>query len=96
MTDQITYNFSDNTIEAAAQAGLTPDSEAQDYVDFIDANAVEAISTYHYEFYGNSGVILSETDTLPDENGDMQTQTINYAVTVNRGYYIVQVVDSTG
>jgi hypothetical protein len=95
-TDEITYSFGAETITAAAQAGLTPDSEAQDYVDFIDNNAVEAVSTYHYDYYGNTNVVAAETDTYPDENGNMQTQTITYAVTVNRGYYIVQVVDSTG
>jgi len=95
-TDEITYSFGAETIAAAAQAGLTPDSEAQDYVDFIDNNAVEAVSTYHYDYYGNTNVVAAETDTYPHENGNMQTQTITYAVTVNRGYYIVQVVDSTG
>ena len=93
-TDQMTYYFDDDIIALAQQAGLSPDSQAQDFVDFIVKNGVSAIQTYHYEYYRNTGVIVYEESSLPDEDGVMQTYTAQYDVTVNNGYYIVQAKES--
>ncbi len=90
VTDQRCYYLSDEQIALAQQAGLTPDNSAQDFSDFLQSNGVEPTLTYHYEFYGSTGVIASETHTVPDENGDMQTSAVTYTITAKDGYYIIQ------
>ena len=90
VTDQQYYYFDDDAISLAQQAGLTQDSEAQAFADFISGNGLSAAITCHYEFFGNTGVTESETQTMPDENGDMQTTTVQYDITVRDGYYIFQ------
>jgi len=95
VTDQTVYYLNDNTISLAVQAGLTQDSAAQDFADFITLNGMEPTTQYHFEFYGNTRVISSQTATEPDYYGMMQTTTMNYIVTPKRGYYIVQLADSS-
>lgn len=96
ITDQVTYYFDDDIIALAQQEGLTADSQAQDFVDFIIKNGVSAVQTYHYEHYRNTGVVVSEQSTLPDEDGVMQTYTVLYDVTAKDGYYIAQMIEGGG
>ncbi len=96
VTDQSYYYLDDEAISLAAQAGLTQDSEAQDFADFIEANGISATITTHYEYFGNTGVVASETDTAPDENGDMQTSTTAFNITEKNGYYIFPIPRSKG
>jgi hypothetical protein len=90
VTDQRNYYFDDNAISLARQAGLSPESEAQAFADFIRENSLSPILTYQYEYYGNTDVIQTEVSTLPDENGDMQTTTTEYDITAINGYYLVK------
>jgi hypothetical protein len=88
VTDQRYYYFDDDTITLSEQAGLTQQSEAQAFSDFIRENGVDATISYHFEHYGNTRVVTSQTETQPDENGIMQTGTIEYKITAVDGYYV--------
>ncbi len=88
VTDQQYYYLSGDTIALAEQTGLTQESDARAYFDFIADNALEATITCHYEHFGNTSVVASETQTIPDANGDMQTQTTEYDITAVDGYYV--------
>ncbi len=88
VTDQRYYYLDDDAITLAMQAGLTQDSDAQAIADFIRENGLAATIDDHFEFYGNTRVVQSEVQTLPDANGDMQTSTIEYEITAGRGYYV--------
>jgi hypothetical protein len=88
VTDQQYYYFDDEAISLARQAGLTQGSDAQAFADFIRINGLSATITCHYEFFGNTGVIASETQMMPDANGDMQTTAAQYDITEKDGYYI--------
>ncbi len=96
VTDQAYYYFDDDTIDLAAQVGLTQDSAAQDFADFITVNSIDSTLSCHYEFYGNTHVVQSQTTAQPDANGTMQSVTTNYTVTTKRGYYILQLADGSG
>jgi|AGTN01.1.fsa_nt_gi hypothetical protein len=88
VTDQRYYYFADDTITLAAQAGLTQESGAQAFSDFIRENKLSPLIAYQFEYYGNTRVVASETGTLPDANGDMRTQTTQYQITAVDGYYV--------
>lgn len=88
VTDQRYYYLDDNAIASAQQAGLTQYSEAQAFSDFIREQNLDATITCHFEHYKNTRVVASETQTYPDENGDMQTQTTEYNIAAVDGYYV--------
>ena len=94
VTDQAYYYFDSDMMALATQEGLSPDSSAQEIMDFIAVNSVSAAQAYHYEFYRGTGVAVSEQSSLPDASGSMQTQITNYDVTQINGYYILQYADA--
>lgn len=88
VTDQRYYYFDDNAIASAQQAGLTQYSEVQAFPDFIRERSLTPAIECHFEHYKNTRVVATETQTYPDENGDMQTQTTQYDITAVDGYYV--------
>jgi hypothetical protein len=85
------YHFGESTIALAKEAGLTQQSSAQDILDFIEQNKPDSMVT-DYEYYNNTKVITKMTLTLQDSDGNMQSVSQDFDVTVKNGYYIVQTV----
>lgn len=93
VTEQAYYYLDEVAMSFAAQAGISPDSDGQAIVDFLTVNGVSATQIYRYDYYGGTGVAVSEQQTLPDATGEMQTQTTFYDVAYKNGYYILQYVE---
>ncbi len=86
------YNFDDNTITLAKQAGLTQQSSAQDILNFIDQNTFASAMVTDFEYYKNTKVISKMTLSMQDSGGNMQSVSQEFDITVKDGYYIAQSV----
>lgn len=87
------YNFDENTIVLGKAAGLSAQSSAQDILDFLEQAAPTPTMSTDYEYYKNTKVVSVMTLSIGDSNGDLQSVTQAFDVTVKNGYYIVQTAE---
>ncbi len=89
------YNFDDAAITKAGEAGLSHTSSLKDIQSFLDQNTPLPASVTEYQYYGDTKVVSGITYSMPDANGDMQSVTQPFSVTVRDGYYIVRTEELT-
>lgn len=95
ISTQTQYVFGDNTVSEAKNAGLSPQSSANDILTFLEKSNPEPTLATSFEYYENTKVMTSMTFSLPDANGTMQSVTQLFNVTFKNGYYIVLAAEQT-
>lgn len=82
------YYFEPGIEASPNQSGLTPDSRAQDYLDYIDAQKPEPMLSHTYKYFENSHVLTSITIDGLNSTGQMQSFTQDFEVSKNGRFYI--------
>lgn len=90
------YYFDDKLMSLAKSSGISESSSSGDLLNFITQNKPDPYATSEDKYYMNTKVISSQTFSMPDSSGKMQTYTQNYDVTEKNGYYIQAAGNNSG
>jgi hypothetical protein len=92
-TTRSIYQFDDDAITLAENAGLSTDSTVDEVLDFIDTHTLLPTQSMSYTYYEDTSVFTQTDYTQPDTSGAMQTITQAYTITEKDGFYIMEATE---